>query len=150
MLLKSVQRKYCAIGIYLIGHENPSLMRAARDDADGEPGKVVLFDTITMAREWIPQLSLGRPCVWSRNKETITFRLPPDVMQVGPANYGYDKACIITDYDPYNLPSGMPADLKSEVLGMAWKCHIMWSAAFFDVGGNLVEQADGKLVNLAR
>lgn len=142
MLKDTSDRQYCAIGVWIFGRDNPALLRA--EGEPGVPGKVVIFDTLAMAQEFLPQLGMGRLATWSADRETVAFT--PLSTEPGTFN----RACVITKYDPYHLPSGMPPDLLSETLGKEWKRHIMWSAAFFDVGGNMVERPDGSIANLAR
>jgi len=107
-------------------------------------GKVVLFETVAMARQFIPQLGAGRIPRWSRDGETCTF-FPLDPR-------GINQVAIVTGYTPHNLPAGAP--VRSEVKNKPWKSHVMWFHAFYDTGrpgkpGNIITRADGSLENLA-
>jgi hypothetical protein len=134
ILRTTTKPKYCAVGLYLVGENNPIVMMTN--------GKVVLFDTKVIAQQFMPQLGAGRLADWSADGEYLFFH--PLKAQ------GFNKACVITAWDPYNLPAGMPDHIRSETPGREWRCHIMWSHAFTDCGpGHWVQNSDGVLVNTA-
>lgn len=100
---------YAAIGIYKPGENHPSLMCFEN--------KVVVFDHAEMAKQALPLLGNGRICCWDTDGETVFFTpIEPD---------GINRACVLTNYDVYNLPPGLP--VLSETKLMAWKHHIIWS-----------------------
>jgi len=107
-------------------------------------GKVVLFETAVMARQFMPQLGGGRIPTWSNDGETLCFT-PIDPK-------GINRVALVTGYTPHNLPVGAP--VKSEVKGKEWKNHVMWFHAFYDTGTkkkpqNIITRADGTITNLA-
>lgn len=121
---------YAVVGIYPLGGGKPQLMTSH--------GKIVLFDTREIAQGVIPLLGAGRRYTWSADGDTITF------LEVDPA--GVNRAVILTEYDPYDLPPGMP--VPSETRLMDWRNHVMWSYVFTDCG-QMQQQADGTWLNLA-
>lgn len=116
--LSNPHSSYVAVGITVFGKTDVSLLSAN--------GKVVLFDTVAIAQQFVPMLGMGRSPVWAAGGEEMTF-LPLQEKTIS-------RAVILTGYDPYHLPAGMVAGLRSETAGKAWKSHIMWSHAFFDCG----------------
>jgi len=134
ILTATANPKYCAVGIYLVGESNPIVMMTNR--------KVVLFDTKVIAQQFMPQLGDGRFTNWSPDGEYLFFH--PLVTE------GFNKICVITDWDPYRLPAGMPDHIRSETPGREWRHHIMWSHAFTDCGpGHWVPGPNGVPVNTA-
>lgn len=100
-------------------------------------GKIVLFDTMQIAREFLPILGQGRMSHWSPDGETLVFTpVDPNSM---------NKVVLIRDYDPYNLPAQMPHGIRSETKSMQWRSHIMFTHAFLDVGQHVVK--DGQVIN---
>jgi hypothetical protein len=88
-------------------------------------GKIVLFDTVEVARDWCDTLfSDGRVMYASPDGETITFH----PVQLG----GINSVTIGTKYDPYNLPAGFP--VRSEAVRIGWRRHILCWNAFVDHG----------------
>ena len=107
---------------------------------NGEKGrKVVVFDHKGVAQDFLDLLANGRLSIWDEAKEQCTYSpILPDK---------YNQAIIITDYDPHNVPANFV--VSSETPGKAWKYHIQHWEAFYDVGGNMEMQDDGKLINHA-
>lgn len=132
VLRTATEPKYCALAIYVAGNDDPTLLSVNL--------KVVLFDTKVIAQQFMPLLGNGRIPRWSMDGETITF------LEFDPT--GFNRACIITAYDPYNLPAGMPEGISSETAGLEWHSHIMWSHVWFDCG-QWERRANGKMFNTA-
>lgn len=124
---------YIAIGVYKAGSDSASLLAASNR-------QIILFDTKLIAQQFLPLLGLGRSYIWGADGESIFF-LPIDPTGVN----HYD---ILTGYDPYNLPPGMPDGIRSETKGREWKHHIHWAHVFTDCG-QYVRQPDGTLINTA-
>ncbi|MBC8138138.1 MAG: hypothetical protein H8F28_19840 [Fibrella sp.] len=118
---------YCIVATYVAGSN------AARPLASG--GKIVLFDTVAIAQQFIPLLGQGRTPSWSEDGETISFV----ELDMG----GISRAVIVTDYDPYDVPVDFPGGIRSESRSREWKNHIMWSHAFYDCGQSETEFRDG-------
>lgn len=123
---------YVALATYCTGSDAVRLLAAK--------GRIVLFDTVAIAQQFIPLLGMGRTSFWSKDGESITW------MPLDPN--GFNRAVILTGYDPYHTPAGMPDDIRSEARGREWKSHVMFSAAFLDCG-QMVRKADGTVVNTA-
>ena len=87
---------YAAIGIYQPGQTKPSLMSVQ--------GKIVVFDHAAQARDYLPLLGGGRVTRWSGAETAYWLPLDPN---------GVNRACILTGYDPYSLPPGMPVSSES-------------------------------------
>lgn len=105
---------YAAIGIYLAGKDRPTLMTAN--------GKVILFDTPGVAKDFLPIVGGGRlPSLSADGEEVCFLPIDPD---------GVNRACVLTGYDPYNLPPGLP--IRSETRGLDWRSHIHWAAWWRD------------------
>ena len=120
---------FAAIGIYRAGSSRPSLMSVG--------GKIVVFDHAVQARQYAPLLGGGRVTRW-QDAETA-YWLPLDVN-------GVNRVCIVTDYDPYSLPPGLP--VLSETHGREWRGHVHAAHVFHDCG-QMQRQADGSWRNLA-
>lgn len=98
-------------------------------------GMVVVFDHAQQAADYMPLLGGGRVTRW-QDAETA-YWLPLDVN-------GVNRACILRDYDPYNLPPGLP--VQSEAHGREWRQHIHAAYVFHDCG-QMERQADGSYQN---
>lgn len=122
-------RDYVAVGWYPWGKTSASLLAVG--------GKIVLFDTKQIAREFLPILGQGRIPSWSADGETLSFT-PIDPR-------GMNKMVLVTEYNPYDLPAQMPDGIRSETHGKEWRNHIMFSHAFLDCGQHLVK--DGQVIN---
>lgn len=122
-------RGYVAVGWQPWGKSATSLLAVG--------GKIVLFDTKEIARNFLPYLGQGRFESWTPDGETLTFT--PMVEN------GINKCTLVTDYDPYNLPAQMPGGIRSETRLKEWRSHIMFSHAFLDCGQH--ETKDGVRVN---
>lgn len=132
---------YAVIGIFPPGGNAPQIMSVR--------GKIVVFDTPDIARQWMPRLGNGRVSGWDVGGDTVCFT-PLDTR-------GVNRACVLTDYDPYQAPAGLSiprADgggvyrIRSETHGREWKHHIIWSLALTDCG-QMALQPDGTWVNTA-
>lgn len=124
---------YVVIGTYSLGADNARLLSAN--------GLIVLFETVAMAQQFAPLLGCGRETTFAAGGEKISWS-PLDPR-------GINRAVIITDYDPYNLPANFSVSgVKSETKTREWKHHVMWFHAFFDCGQHAVD-ADGNVRNLA-
>ena len=121
---------YAALGIYKAGQNKPSLLSVN--------GRVVVFDTPEMAKNVVPVLGEDRPCTFSADGESAYF-LPLDPN-------GVNRVVVLTDYDPYNLPSGLP--MRSETRLTEWKGHVMWHLVFADCG-QFEARGDGTYRNTA-
>jgi hypothetical protein len=120
---------HAVIGIYGPGQTRPALMSSN--------GRVVVFDHAAQARQYLPLLGAGRPTRWSSRDEVYWLPLDPE---------GINRACVITEYDPYNLPPGLP--VRSETRGREWRHHIHMLYVFHDAG-QMRQRADGSWANLA-
>ena len=125
----SIPPAYAAIGIYRPGQAKPSLMSVQ--------GKIVVFDHAGQARDHLPLLGGGRVTRWE-GVETA-YWLPLDLN-------GVNRACILTGYDPYNLPPGMP--IQSETRSREWRGHVHAAYVFHDCG-QMARRRDGSWANLA-
>ena len=112
---RSSAPSYAAIGIYQPGQTKPSLMSVK--------GRIVVFDHPSQAADYLPLLGGGRVTQWVDGENAFWLPLDPR---------GTNRACIITDYDPYGLPPGMP--VPSETRGKEWKGHIHAAYVFHDCG----------------
>jgi hypothetical protein len=126
------ESKYCAVAWYRWGSTEASILASNQ--------RIILFDTLVIAQQFLPQLGQGRIPTWSKDGESICFT--PVEKQ------GVNRATILTGYDPYNLPANMPDGILSEARGIEWKHHVMWSHVFFDCG-QFVKRADGTYANTA-
>jgi len=127
------ESKYCALGLYLVGADKPTLMASNK--------RIVLFDTLAIAQEVLPILGgEGRFASWDAGKETC-FWTP-----IEPS--GFNRAAILTAYDPSDLPANMPNGILSEARGREWKYHVMWSHVMTDCG-QFVRTTDGMFTNTA-
>jgi len=101
--------RYCILAYYWAG--NPKAQFFAID------GKIVVFDTIEIARDYAPQLAPGRLPYWDVTEEICYFS-PLDPQ-------GFNRVDVVTGYDPYNVPVGFGTDygVFSEAKSMAWKYH---------------------------
>lgn len=122
--------KYCAVGIYVAGAKEPRLMMAS--------GKVILFDTLAIAQQVLPLIGGGRFSHWSDDRESIGWT-PIEAE-------GVNRCDILTGYDPYRLPAGLPGHLRSETAGKEWHSHVMWSHWMTDCG-QFAKRADGTMQN---
>lgn len=120
---------HAVIGIYLAGQTRPTLMSAH--------GRVVVFDHAMQARQYLPLLGRGRPTRWASPDEAYWLPLAPE---------GVNRACVITEYDPYNLPPGLP--VRSETRGREWRDHIHMMYVFHATG-QMQQRQDGSWANLA-
>ncbi|WP_395089299.1 hypothetical protein [Armatimonas sp.] len=120
---------YVAVAWYPWGKTSASLLAVS--------GKIVLFDTKQIAREFLPILGQGRASSWSADGETLVFT-PVDPK-------GINRCALVTQYDPYDLPAQMPNAIRSETRLMPWRSHIMFTHAFLDCGQH--EMKDGKVTN---
>lgn len=117
--------RYTAIGVYWA-------------DSPGTPeflaveGKVVLFDTLEIARQTLPRLGAGRADLWDLSREQITF--------VPSSPTGFNRLALFTGYDPYDVPNGFRSKgIYSEAAGRDWRSHVYWR----HVLDTLIAWADG-------
>jgi hypothetical protein len=101
---------YAVIAVYHAGEDNASVLC---DYAD----KIIVFDHVESARQFLPLLSNGRIVSWGADNESACF-LPIN-------ENGVNRAVIISPYDVYNLPPNAPA--LSETRSMGWKNHVIWT-----------------------
>jgi hypothetical protein len=123
---------YCAVSWYRHGQETPSLFTV--------DNKVIIFDTLAIAQNFLPILGDGRTPVWNAAGDVLCF------LEIDPK--GMNKLEIITDYDVYDLPAGMPPGIRSETKTQEWKYHIHWGLVFNDVG-QVKRNKEGKVINNA-
>jgi hypothetical protein len=79
-------------------------------------GKRVVFDNAGVANDFLPLLGQGRVCR-AANPELDTFEFSPVELD------GINSAAIVHPYDVYNNTAWWP----SEVKGMPWKYHMIWT-----------------------
>ena len=120
---------FAAIGLYAPGQSKPSLMSAR--------GRVIVFDHAEQARQYLPLLGGGRPTRWQDRERAFWLPL---------RQAGVNRACILTDYDPYALPPGLP--VRSETRGREWRDHVHAAHVFHDCG-QMRPQPDGSWRNTA-
>ena len=88
-------------------------------------GKILLFDTLDIARQTIPRLGSGRMERWDSDQESLTL-LP----ELPAGSGGFNKISLFHGYDPYDVPNGFRAKgVYSEAVGRDWRHHIYWSHA---------------------
>ena len=116
---------YAAIGIYQSGQTKPSLMSVQ--------GKIVVFDHAAQARDYVPLLGGGRVTRWSGGETAYWLPMEPT---------GVNRACILTEYDPYCLPPGMPVSSETQAGNgagtstppMCFTTAARWRSAWMAVG----------------
>jgi hypothetical protein len=105
-------RRYCVLAVEYADKPGVPEILAAE-------GKVVLIDTLTMAKDVCERFGAGRQVFPSLDGETYHFS-PLSIR-------GYNKICIWTGYDPYDVPSGiMRLGIRSEAEGRDWRWHCHW------------------------
>ncbi len=123
---------YVVIAVYVSGSDKCAILNSFIDGVH----KIFLFDTVHDARDFLPLLGDGRVTNWGADGESACwFPLSPT---------GYNRAVILTGYDPYNAPSHIKG-IRSEAKSMSWKHHVMWSA-MFDMG-QMKKHSDGTVEN---
>ena len=100
-------------------------------------GKIVVFDHAVQARQYVPLLGGGRVTRW-QDADTA-YWLPLELN-------GVNRVCIVTDYDPYSLPPGLP--VASETHGREWRGHVHAALCVPRLRTDAA-QADGSWHNLA-
>lgn len=115
------QKGYCALRVYVDGK---SCLYTVPVEGAPQGFRVVVFDTPNCARAFLPHLGKGRITQWSLDMETATWSF-----RLGAIN----RADILTGYDVYNLPGGLP--VTSETHSMAWKEHVRWAQALAGEAG---------------
>lgn len=120
---------YAVIAVYKPGNSDPSILSAS--------GKILIFDTPTVAKQFIGQLGNGRIAHYSVDEETVTWS---PILRNEP-----NKAVVLTGYDPYDTP---PGAIRSEVRLMPWKRHAIWTDALVN-RGQIVTCSDGTMANIA-
>lgn len=100
-------------------------------------GRVVVFDTPAIAKEFVRRLGQGRRTYWKRDEETAFWR--PYLLDA------FNEASVIVDYDPYELPPNSPVPQESML--RSWQHHILWNILW---DSQFVSQnRDGKLIHEA-
>ncbi len=108
--MEESKNSYCVVGFYKPGESRVSLISSN--------GKVIVFDTPLLAYEIVnTNFRDQRSMIWDSKKEQA-YLIPvlPDRI---------NRYVLITPYDIYNLPPGLP--IKSETRNMAWKYHVHWA-----------------------
>lgn len=104
--------RYCAVGVYWADRPDAPELLAVE-------GRMVVFDTLEIARQTLPRLGGGRPEIWDAAKETVSF------LPIAPT--GFNRLAIITGYDPYDVPTGLRSKgILSEAHGRDWRRHVYW------------------------
>jgi hypothetical protein len=86
-------------------------------------GRLVLFDTATVCRSFIPRLGPGRFPMWTPDRETLFFS-PIDTE-------GFNAVVILTGYDPYDVPAGFRRmGIWSEGKGRDWRYHCQYGHVY--------------------
>ena len=101
--------RYCALAVDAFGAAEPFLF--------SKDGRVIVFETLTTAQDFVEYIAEGRDSVWDATGEVCHYQ--PALFDLGKFN----KISIITGYDIYNLPAMHP--VPSEVRGMSWKHHTL-------------------------
>lgn len=114
---------YAVVGVVHAGKTDPSVLSVK--------GKVVVFDTPEIARNFIPRLGNGRITRWKDADTCYWLEIDPN---------GIGTAVVLTDYDVYDVPARMEIPIAgnkgirlihSESRLREWRHHIMWNYAFF-------------------
>jgi hypothetical protein len=88
-------------------------------------GRLLLFDTLEIARQTVPRFGSGRQEVWDAAREVIQF-LPAALPHSG----AFNRISLYPGYDPYDVPNGFRAKgVYSEGRGRDWRSHIYWRHA---------------------
>ena len=80
-------------------------------------GRIILFDTLEVAKNVLPYLSEGRD---------TRFLGDDRLLFVPPLFDRINELMIISPYDPYDVPNN-EAGVRSETRFSDWRNHIMWS-----------------------
>lgn len=109
------RESYCVVGVHWAdAPDQPEFL--AMD------GKIVVFDTLAVAREVLPRLFAGRLHRWDATKETLF------ALQLHAGKGTFNRLAIWTSYDPYDVPNGFRAKgVYSEAHGLDWKHHVLWA-----------------------
>lgn len=109
--------RYCILGVYWADKPRVYQPFALRTELEQVKPRVVVFDTIEMARAYAEFIGNGRLPLWDEMRESCFFS-PLD-----PA--GYNRIDVITGYDPYNVPAGYCGGMVgSEARSLDWKHHV--------------------------
>jgi hypothetical protein len=105
-------RRYCVLGIEWANNPGVPELLAVE-------GKIVVFDTLTNARDSAERLAAGREYFWTGNNEVIYY---------SPLSLnGCNKISVWRNYDPFDTPVGMARlGIRSEAEGRDWKFHCHW------------------------
>lgn len=122
--MPATDRRYVVLGLYYA--EQPDKVQLL-----GIEGKIITFDTVAVAQQFVPRLGGGRLDAWDTAGESCWFT--PLVRQ------GFNRVDILTGYDPYDVPNGArSAGIWSEAEGRDWRYHVHWC----DIWRELMAWAD--------
>ena len=126
--LKRGNTTYCVLGWYPNGQSDVRLISAK--------GKVILCETEQHAKDCLQFMSGGRLAMW--RKDHVYYQ-PIEKNAI-------NHACVITGYDPYDLPPNAPVPSETHLKG--WKNHVLHWLVFHDCG-QLEVHEDGSFINHA-
>lgn len=104
--------RYCIVGLfYADSGDQPDFLSF--------DGKLVTFDTLEIAQDFLPLLGGGR--LYMQDVASETFSFSPI------SRRSFNRAVIYTGYDPYDAPNGFRAKgVYSEAHGRDWQHHVYW------------------------
>jgi len=104
--------RYCIVGLfYADSGDQPDFLSFE--------GRLVTFDTLQIAQDFLPLLGGGR--LYSQDVARETFTFSPI------SRKSFNRAVIYTGYDPYDVPNGFRTKgVYSEGHGQDWKHHVYW------------------------
>lgn len=104
---------YCVIGVYWTHSPDKLQLLTVKN-------KVIVFDAIVTAKDCLMRLAGGRQTFTTSDGETVAY-LPL-------SQTGFNRASILTGYDPYDTPAGLDDKLiRSEARQLDWRHHILWT-----------------------
>jgi len=107
--------KYCAVGIHYNDRPDTAQLLA-------HEGRILLFSTLAEAQSALPRFGgADRHTHWSADEEEA-YWTPLD-MRPG----SFNKAVILTGYDPYNVPANGIPGIRSETRGRDWRHHMLFN-----------------------
>ncbi|MCW3053300.1 MAG: hypothetical protein JWN14_2470 [Chthonomonadales bacterium] len=104
--------RYCIVGLfYADSGDKPDFLSFE--------GKLVTFDTLEIAQDFLPMMGGGRPCAEDVSRETFSFSPI--------SRRSFNRAVIYTGYDPYDVPGGFRTKgVYSEAHNRDWRWHVYW------------------------